>query len=268
MLKSIISEILASRRRPTERTKSASEYLFCHQEIINTCKAVMSGYDPDKHFFIDPGENVQDYYERIMSVYDDTRSDPNVSDLPITKFHGFALAERSIAEWNSYTDLDEELEFVKMYVPIESYIQNKELLVTAYQLRAMLNDFKAYKEQEFVRLNPTNDPLKIQFDDNKSTITIAGVPYETDLDAKPIKFLRILVERINYPAGYQTVAGKITNKLSSNYLTHNGTKRFVQDIKNKNLKPKLKAIGIPKEIISLIYQSIYTIESVGYKYSP
>jgi hypothetical protein len=267
MANSPIFEIIASHRRPTERTESGIKHLFCHQEIIHSCKIVMSGYDPDKHFFIDPGESIQDYFERILDVYSETRNDQCVINLPITNLNGFTLAERNVGVWNAFTGIDEELQLVKMYVPIDSYVNDKGLLVTAFELRGMLREFDEYKKSEFARLWPLKHLLSIKFDDLRSNIIINGISYFTPLHSDPLIFLRILVERNGIVAGYKVLADAM--KLNSNTKTadFNVVIRAVQDVKNKELKSKLESIRIPENEISLIMQSIQPVAGVGYRFS-
>lgn len=267
MSKSIIANILASRRRPTERTNEAVKYLFCHQEIIRTCNIVMSGYDPDKHIFIDPGENIQDYFERFLKIYESLHSDPNVINLPLTDFRGFTLTERNVGIWNKFEGLDEELELVKAYVPIDSYVPDEQLRVMAYELRDMLDDFEKYKQQELIQLKPKKELVTISFNDSKSTITINGKDYVTKLKAIPLRFVRALSERSDIVVSYDSILKIMGTKPPAGYLTHTATSRYAQDIKNKYLKRKLKSIGISEKEIVLILKSIQSVPAVGYKFS-
>lgn len=271
MSESIISKILASRRRPTERTSETVDYLFCQQEIINTCKVVMSGYDPDKHVFIDPGDNIQDYYERFLERYEDLGNNQktHINNLPLTNFRGFTLTERNVGTWNRFKEIEEELGIIKMYVPVDSYVSDQGLLVMAYQLRNMLEDFKKYKEQELIRLNPLKTLINISFDDVTSSVLVNGIKYEAPLNKdKGIKFLRILVDRNGIPASYLVLAKELGMPPSKNYQSKTSTQRYAQDIKNKYVKPALKRLGIPKNEIELIYQSIHLVSRVGYKFAP
>lgn len=268
MSKSIIANILASRLRPTERTNETVKYLFCHQEIIRTCEVVMSGYDPDKHLFIDPGENIQDYFERFLDVYESLHSDTNVMNLPLTDFRGFTLTERNVCIWNKFEGIDEELQLVKAYVPIDSYVPDEQLRVMAYELREMLVDFDKYKQQELIRLLPNTKTPSITFDDSSSTITVGANRYITSLTAIPLVFLRKIVERKGLAVGNKVLADIMKLNSNTKDSDNKSLARPVQDVKNKLLKPKLKSIGIPDKEIRLIFKAIIPVRGVGYRFSP
>jgi len=267
MAKSLISKIIASHQRPTERTKEVVKYLFCHQELIRIASVVMSGYDPDKHFFIDPGDQIQDYFEQFLEIYKSLSNDSNVLKLPLFDFRGFTLAERNIGLWNRLTYFEEELQLVQMYVPYDSYVPDNELRVMAFELRNMLVEFGKFKEEEIKRLQTKKNLLTISFDDSRSTITVNSKNYDASLNKIPFIFLRTLVRRNGLIASYKVLADEMKINSNTKNSSNSSVARAVQDVKNKLLKPKLKSIGIPDREIRLIMQSIRSQAGAGYKFT-